>query len=84
MDIFVSMTDNNTIDFKSFPTTRYQGSKRKIIYWIYECIKELNFRQVVDAFGGSGSFSYLAKRMGKEVIYNDLMRFNYIIVSKPL
>jgi adenine-specific DNA-methyltransferase len=73
------MTHNSDINFKSFPTTRYQGSKRKILYWIYECIKELNFRQVVDAFGGSASFSYLAKKMDKEVIYNDLMKFNFLI-----
>ncbi|QTE36115.1 DNA adenine methylase [Mucilaginibacter gossypii] len=79
MDIFVSMTENSTINFKSFPTTRYQGSKRKILYWIHECIKELNFKQVLDAFGGSASFSYLAKKMGKEVVYNDLMKFNYLI-----
>src|SRR3569833_3394475 len=68
-----------TINFKSFPTTRYQGSKRKILYWIHACIKELDFVQVVDAFGGSASFSYLAKKMGKEVVYNDLMRFNFLI-----
>lgn len=73
------MNENANINFKQFPTTRYQGSKRKILYWIYECIKELNFNQVIDAFGGSASFSYLAKKMGKEVIYNDLMRFNYLI-----
>jgi adenine-specific DNA-methyltransferase len=78
MDIFVKMTET-MINFKAFPTTRYQGSKRKILYWIYECIKELKFNQVLDAFGGSASFSYLAKKMGKSVIYNDLMRFNYFI-----
>lgn len=73
------MSSLSDINFKKFPTTRYQGSKRKILYWIYECIKELNFTQVLDAFGGSASFSYLAKKMGKEVVYNDLMKFNFLI-----
>ena len=26
--------------FRTIPTTRYQGSKRKILPWIYDCIKD--------------------------------------------
>jgi len=47
------------------PTTRYQGSKRKILPWIYDCIKDIEFNTVLDAFGGSGVVSCLFKRMGK-------------------
>jgi adenine-specific DNA-methyltransferase len=67
------------LDFKNFPTTRYQGSKRKILPWIYESIKDLRFTTVLDGCGGSGSASYLFKKMGKEVTYNDKLHFNYII-----
>ena len=63
----------------NIPTTRYQGSKRKILPWIYECIKDIEFNTVLDAFGGSGMVSCLFKRMGKIVTYNDLYHFNHII-----
>lgn len=64
---------------KTIPTTRYQGSKRKILPWLYECMKGYEFHTVLDAFGGSGMVSCLLKRMGKRVTYNDLFRFNQMI-----
>jgi len=64
---------------KTIPSTRYQGSKRKILPWIYECLDGYEFHSVLDAFGGSCVVSCLFKRMGKEVTYNDLYRFNQII-----
>lgn len=67
------------INFKEFPTTRYQGSKRKILPWMYEIFRELKFHTVLDTCGGSGSVSYLLKKMGKSVTYNDKLHFNYII-----
>ena len=63
----------------TIPTTRYQGSKRKILLWIYECMRGYEFHTVLDAFGGSGMVSCLLKRMGKRVTYNDLFRFNQMI-----
>ena len=66
-------------EIKFFPTTRYQGSKRKILPWIYDCIKDIEFNTVLDAFGGSGIVSYLFKRMGKSVTFNDILHFNQII-----
>ena len=71
--------DNQILDFKSFPITRYQGSKRKILPWIHDVIKELKFHTALDACGGSGSVSYLLKKMGKSVTYNDKLHFNYLI-----
>ncbi|MBE0539183.1 MAG: DNA adenine methylase [Ignavibacterium sp.] len=68
-----------TINIKEFPTTRYQGSKRKILPWIYENVKDLKFDSVLDAFGGTASVSYLFKKMGKSVTYNDNLKFNYLI-----
>ena len=39
----------------NIPSTRYQGSKRKILPWIYDCIKDVEFNTVLDVFGGSYS-----------------------------
>lgn len=61
------------------PTTRYQGSKRKLIPWIYGRIKDLEFESALDVFGGTGVVSYLIKKMGKRVTYNDYLKFNYVI-----
>ena len=70
------MSDEELIE--TIPTTRYQGSKRKILPWLYECMKRYEFQTVLDAFGGSGMVSCLLKRMGKRVTYNDLFRFNQL------
>jgi len=61
----------------SFPSTRYIGNKSKIISWIWDCIKDFDFHTVLDAFGGTGCFSYRAKEHGKEVTYNDILAFNF-------
>jgi len=59
------------------PTTRYQGSKRTALPWIYQHVEKLQFHSVLDAFGGTGSVSYLFKLMGKRVTFNDLLLSNY-------
>lgn len=67
------------IDLSQYPTTRYQGSKRKILPWIYENLKDIRFNTVLDGCGGSASVSYLFKKMNKSVTYNDNLKFNHII-----
>lgn len=67
------------INFKTFPSTRYQGSKRKILPWIHGVVKDIEFDSVLDACGGSASVSYLFKKMGKLVTFNDKLKFNHII-----
>jgi len=62
-----------------FPSTRYQGSKLKIVDWIWENTKSLSFSSVLDAFGGTGCVAYKFKQEGKEVTYNDVLKFNYYI-----
>ncbi len=62
-----------------FPSTRFQGSKLKIVDWIWEAIKDLDFETAIDAFGGSGSVAYRLKTKGKEVTYNDILKFNWYI-----
>ena len=60
-----------------FPTTRYQGSKAKLVDWIWEQIADLDFATCLDAFAGTGAVAYRLKQAGKQVTYNDLLRFNY-------
>jgi adenine-specific DNA methylase len=62
-----------------FPSTRYQGSKRKLMGWIREQTASLAFDSVLDVFGGTGAVSYLFKNMGKQVTYNDYLAFNWNI-----
>lgn len=62
----------------SFPTTRYRGSKRKILNWIWENIGDLEFETALDLFGGTSVVSLLFKQMGKQVTYNDYSYFNFL------
>lgn len=64
---------------RKFPSTRYMGSKEKIIEQIYEALKDLEFTSVLDAFSGSGIVSYLFKSMGKKVTSNDFLSFSSTI-----
>jgi len=77
MNTCPQFTQNNLLSF--VPSTRYQGSKRKILPWIYKNLKGLEFQTVLDGFGGTGSVSYLFKLMGKKVTYNDVLKSNYQI-----
>ena len=62
-----------------FPQTRYQGSKLKLLNWFHPIFQKIDFDTVLDAFGGTGAVSYLFKRMGKKVTYNDLLISNCYI-----
>ena len=62
-----------------FPSTRYQGSKLKIVDWIWDAIKYLDFNTALDAFGGTGSVGYMLKQKDKQVTYNDILKFNWYI-----
>jgi adenine-specific DNA methylase len=59
------------------PSTRYQGSKRRILPWLHRIFKGLEFETCLDGFGGTASVSYLLKLMGKHVAFNDYLRANY-------
>ena len=62
-----------------FPSTRFQGSKLKIVDWIWDSVKQLDFVSVLDLFGGTGSVGYMLKQKGKIVTYNDILKFNWYI-----
>lgn len=60
-----------------FPDTRYMGSKRKLLPMLFHIFSQLDFQTVLDAFSGTSSVGYLLKKMGKTVVSNDYLRFNY-------
>jgi len=59
-----------------FPSTRYQGSKRKLLPWLLECLQPIRFRTALDAFSGTAAVAYGLKAMGKQVTANDLLCSN--------
>lgn len=61
-----------------FPRTRYYGSKKRILGWIHDNLKDLEFQSVLDCFGGTASVSLLFQAMGKEVTFHDALQSNTI------
>ncbi len=70
---------NYITDDAVFPSTRFQGSKYKIIDWIWNAIRNLDFETALDAFGGTGSVGYMLKQKNKQVTYNDVLKCNWYI-----
>lgn len=66
------------------PATRYYGSKRKLLGWIFSKLKSLEFDTAVDLFGGTASVSQLLRAMRKTVTYNDAFRFNADVATTLL
>jgi DNA adenine methylase len=60
-----------------FPGTRLMGSKYRVLSFIWQCVQDLSFDTVLDAFSGSGAVSYMFKQYGKQVYSNDFMHFAY-------
>lgn len=63
----------HTEQLDKFPSTRYMGSKSKLLDSIWEVSKEFEFNSVLDLFSGSGVVGYMYKCHGKEVTSNDYM-----------
>jgi adenine-specific DNA-methyltransferase len=64
-----------------YPSTRYAGSKRRLLDWIWENLKGLRFSSALDVFGGTASVSLMMKRHGKKIHYNDLLVCNQTIAT---
>lgn len=64
---------------KKFPTTRYMGSKQKLLENIWNIASQFKFNSVLDLFAGSGVVSYMFKTQGKQVFSNDYMAFSATI-----
>jgi adenine-specific DNA methylase len=69
------MGDENPV----MPSTRYQGSKRKVVDSIGAEFDKLDFETALDLMGGTATVSFELKKSGKSVTYNDLLKFNYHI-----
>jgi DNA adenine methylase len=57
----------------AYPTTRYMGSKTKLLDAIWTAARPFETDTVVDLFSGSGVVGYMFKAQGKRVISNDHM-----------
>lgn len=62
-----------------FPRLRYMGSKHRLIPHLQSIFASLEFATALDAFSGSGVVAYALKRMGKQVVTNDFLRFSATI-----
>lgn len=60
---------------EKYPSTRYMGSKRKVLTFIHEVLADVEYDTCLDAFAGSGIVSYYFKSLGKQVFSNDFMHF---------
>lgn len=59
-----------------FPTTRFQGSKRKILPELATALSSIEFKTVLDMFSGSGIVSLMFRYIAKTVSSNDFMLYN--------
>ena len=77
------MDQNPRDQIALFPSTRYMGSKTKLLNSIWNVAETFDFEEVLDLFSGSGIVSYMFKAHGKQVLSNDYMAFSANI-SKAL
>lgn len=56
-----------------YPSTRYMGSKNKLLKNIWQVAGQFDFDSVLDLFSGSGVVGYMFKAQGKTVYSNDYM-----------
>src|SRR5262245_8028837 len=64
-----------------YPDTRYMGSKKALLDFIWNTVKELPFHSVLDAFSGSGCVAQMFKAKGKKTIANDHLEYAYHIAN---
>ena len=57
----------------AYPSTRFMGSKSKLLSEIWSVVSQFNVNTVVDLFSGSGVVGYMLKAQGKAVVSNDYM-----------
>ena len=56
-----------------YPSTRWMGSKSKLLPYLTEVARRFEFESAMDLFSGSGIVGYMFKSLGKRVISNDYM-----------
>lgn len=58
-----------------YPDMRYMGSKTRLLPWIFETLKLVDFESALDPFSGTGCVAYLMKAMGRRVVAADFLNF---------
>ncbi len=66
----------NSIELPHIPTTRYQGSKRKILPELAKALSSINYTKALDMFSGSGVVSLLLRALDKNTSANDFLLYN--------
>lgn len=66
-------SNDDTERLHKFPSTRYMGSKSKLIETLRGVCKQFCYKTAADIFSGSGIVSYMLKGEGKTVYSNDYM-----------
>lgn len=56
-----------------YPSTRWMGSKSKLLPHLTEVVRRFEFDSAMDLFSGSGIVGYMFKSLGKRVVSNDYM-----------
>lgn len=74
-----SYSNNQLSDSKQYPLIRYMGSKYKLLDWIKDELKDLDYETVLDGFSGSGAVSYMFKSIEKTVYSNDFLHLSYVL-----
>lgn len=69
---------------QTFPDTKYMGSKKDLLPFIFENVKGIKFATVLDAFSGTGCVSFMFKKMGKKTDSNDFLKFCYHIANATI
>lgn len=64
-----------------YPSTRWMGSKSKLLPHIQDVLRNIEFNSAIDLFSGSGIVGYLLKSLGKEVISNDYMALSAVFTK---
>lgn len=67
-----------------YPSTRYMGSKSKLLTEIWSVASQFKFDTAVDLFAGSGIVGYMLKSQGKSVVSNDYMSFPNVFAKAML
>lgn len=64
-----------------YPSTRFMGSKSKLLTEIWAVASQFKFDTAVDLFSGSGIVGYMFKAQGKAVISNDYMAMSAVFTK---
>ncbi len=76
-----TISEHAVLQQSKFPTTRYMGSKSKLLGRIWQATSRFEFDSVLDLFSGSGVVGYMYKAYGKRVLSNDYMAMSAVIAT---